>query len=98
MARIAVITGATGGLGEKFVEKINLLNDIDEIWAVGRNKEKLDALQKTGEKIVPVIVDLSDGGTDVLKDLFKEKEPDIRMLVNNAGVAYMGEFEKMEIE
>lgn len=95
MARIALVTGATGGIGEKFVEKICLLDDIDEVWAVGRNREKLDALKNKSEKIVPVIADLSDGGTDVLKELFAEKKPEIRLLVNNAGVAYMGKFEEM---
>ena len=96
MARIALITGATGGLGEKFVERICLLNDIDEVWATGRNKEKLESLKKISKKVVPVIADLSVDGTDIIKDLVKEKEPDIRMLVNNAGVAYMGEFGKMD--
>ena len=50
---IALITGATGDIGEEFVKA--LLGEVDEIWAVGRSREKLEALrERYGEKIVPV--------------------------------------------
>ena len=56
---IAIITGATGDIGEEFVKA--LLGEMDEIWAVGRSEEKLRALkERYGEKIVPVRADLSD--------------------------------------
>ena len=42
MAKIAIVTGATGGIGEKFVQEICKMKDIDEVWATGRNKDKLD--------------------------------------------------------
>ena len=42
MAATAIVTGATGGLGKKFIEKISRYSDIDEIWATGRNKAKLE--------------------------------------------------------
>ena len=35
MKKIAVITGASGGLGKEFVRQI--INDVDEVWAIGRN-------------------------------------------------------------
>ena len=55
---IAIITGATGDIGEEFVKA--LLGEIDYIWAVGRSEEKLNALkEKYGEKIVPMRADLS---------------------------------------
>ena len=41
MADIAIITGATGGIGMEFVKAVHLMDGIDEISAVGRNKEKL---------------------------------------------------------
>ena len=42
MRRVAIVTGSTGGIGREFVRRISEDEDIDEIWAVGRNKEKLD--------------------------------------------------------
>ena len=51
MADIAIITGATGGIGLEFVKAIHLLDDIDEIWAVGRNNEKLNYLKEEYEYV-----------------------------------------------
>lgn len=96
MKRIAIVTGATGGIGERFVKQICLMDDIDEVWAVGRNKDKLDSLCAVSQKVVPISADLASDGVEVLSGLISEKSPDIRILVNNAGTGYMGPFEKME--
>ena len=59
MKNIAIITGATGGLGREFVRQ--LIEEVDEVWAVGRNIEKLNSLEKIyGEKIKSFSIDLSD--------------------------------------
>ena len=86
---IAIVTGATGDIGEEFVK--SLLSETEQVWAVGRSENKLTSLkEKYGDKIVPVRVDLSD--TD---DIFsfcekiESEKPEIRYLVNNAGVAKM---------
>jgi len=96
MKRIAIVTGATGGIGERFVKQICLMDDIDEVWAVGRNKDKLDSLCAVSQKVVPIAADLASDGVEVLNGLINEKLPDIRILVNNAGTGYMGPFENME--
>lgn len=44
MKKIAIITGATGGIGEEFVKQIQRYS-LDEIWAVARNEKKLLALR-----------------------------------------------------
>ena len=98
MARIAIVTGATGGIGKKFVEQICLMEDIDEVWSVGRNKDKLAKLKADNAKAVIVEADLSDDGVSVIENLIKETSPDIRMLVNNAGVGYIGPFDNMDKE
>lgn len=86
---IAIITGATGDIGEEFVKA--LLGEVDALWAVGRSEEKLRALgAKYGAKIVPVRADLSR--TEEVLALCRRIEaekPEIRYLVNNAGVAKM---------
>ena len=43
MKRIAVITGESGGLGKEFVRQI--INEVDEVWAIGRNVAKLEAMK-----------------------------------------------------
>ena len=60
MKKIAILTGATGGLGKEFVKQI-VNEDIDEVWAIARNQEKLDQLRvEYGEKVVPISIDLSE--------------------------------------
>ena len=98
MARIAIVTGATGGIGAGFVQAMAGMDDIDEVWAAGRNREKLDLLKGEHEKVLPVAADFSADGVSVLGQLIREKKPDIRWLVNNAGIAAMGPFEKMSAE
>ena len=94
--RIAVITGATGGIGAKFTEKICQIDDIDEVWAVGRNKDKLASLCAGNPKVRAVEADLASDGVFVMEGLIRSESPDIRILINNAGTGYMGLFEKME--
>lgn len=57
--RIAIITGASGGIGKEFT-KLMLQEEVDEIWAIARNQEKLTALRKElGDKIITIPKDLS---------------------------------------
>lgn len=95
MARVAIVTGATGGIGEKFIHRISAMDDIEEVWAIGRNREKLDRLKEEHSNVRVIEADIGNGGMKVINDLIREEDPDIRMLVNNAGVAYMGDFSKM---
>lgn len=58
MKNIAIITGATGGLGKSFTKQ--LIERVDEVWAIGRSVEKLDKLEKElGERIRSFSVGLS---------------------------------------
>ena len=41
---IAIVTGGSSGLGREFVRLLLYENYIDEIWAIARNIEKLNAL------------------------------------------------------
>lgn len=96
MANIAIVTGATGGIGLKFTEKLIDREDIDEIWAVGRNKAKLSDIAAISNKIVPLEIDLARDGIGQITEKLEQEKPVIGMLVNNAGTAYMGLFENME--
>ena len=44
-ARIALVTGATGGIGRAFAEQLLRDGDVDELWAVARTHEKLERLR-----------------------------------------------------
>ena len=90
----ALITGASSGIGRnmaKYLAKKNI-----EIYAVGRNKERLDRLNKEiGCKIY--IKDLSKRSE--VFSLYEEiKNENIDILINNAGFGAFGKFEETNLE
>ncbi|MDD4112058.1 MAG: SDR family NAD(P)-dependent oxidoreductase [Herbinix sp.] len=100
--KISIVTGATGGLGREFVRRL-LNEDIDEIWAVARNVDKLKKLKEDyGDKIIIVVTDLSqDKSLDLLEEMLQNSNPIVKYLINNAGGGRMGssdEFSREEIE
>lgn len=99
MKRIAIITGATGGIGREFVRQI-LKYDLDEIWAVARNRQKLnELLEEFGERIVPVSIDLSDENEiSKMDELLSEQKPLVCFLINNAGLARMASCQEFGAE
>lgn len=99
---ISIVTGATGGIGKEFV-KLLLKEEVDEIWAVARNNDRLkDLVKEYGDKIVPVSIDLSQSKSfELIEEMLREKNPIIKYLVNNAGHGKMGayhEFSNTEID
>lgn len=83
----ALVTGATGGIGREFV-RVLCSEQVEEIWAVARTAQKLEELKaEFGEKIVPIPLDLStpEALTELAR-MLRERQPEIRYLVNNAGV------------
>ena len=86
---IAIITGATGGLGREFVRQ--LIDEVHEVWAVGRNIEKLNSLaDKFGKKIKSFSVDLSDiRNLEKIRSELKRQGYIVKYLVNNAGTGRM---------
>lgn len=97
---IAVITGASSGLGKEFAKLLVRRKDIDEVWAIARRKDKLTELkQELGEKIIPFSVDLSDAGQIVSwQRVLEEQSPEIRYLINDAGFAKFCSYMDLSIE
>ena len=59
---IAVITGASSGLGKVFAEKVCVRYlDLDEVWLIARRKDRLEqfAQEHPTVKIRPIALDLS---------------------------------------
>jgi len=98
--KIAIVTGAGGGLGSEFVKLLNTDSNIDEIFVLGRNEEKLKTLAvKFGSKVKPYIIDLSDRNQiKEFEKYLKEQSVDIKILINNAGYAKFCAYDDISIE
>lgn len=87
---IALVTGASSGIGYEIVKELCLKNI--ECIAVARNKEKLEELKRQFENIVQIYsLDLSqEKNCYLLYEKLKNKNIDI--VINNAGVGVLGNF------
>ncbi len=99
MKKIVILTGATGGLGREFLKQM-LKEEIDEVWAVARNEQKLLQLREEyGDKVTPVPADLSDlEGIKKIENMLMEHRPRVAFLIHNAGLAKMGNYNDFSIE
>ena len=91
--KIAIVTGASSGMGREFAKQItHFYKNLDEIWVIARRKERLEELEKT----LPVPVRIFCGDLlhppvyHELRAALEEEKPDIRMLVNAAGFGKSG--------
>ena len=89
MKKIAIITGASTGLGREFVRILKEKKDIDEVWAIARHRDKLDKLRRQmGAKVIPISLDLSRSALiEEFGHRLAQSSVEIRYLVNNAGYA-----------
>ena len=95
--RIALITGASSGMGREFVLQLDAKRKYDEIWAVARRTERLEELAgKTRAKLRPLCLDLTkpESRTEIASLLEREK-PEICDLVNAAGFGRFGTFREL---
>ncbi len=87
MAPLALVTGASSGIGKAYAER--LAADGWDLIIVGRRKDRLDeiATQLTDVTVDVVAADLStDEGVDAVAELCAARP--LSLLVNNAGVAH----------
>lgn len=91
--KVAVITGASSGLGCEYVKQTSALADIDEIWLIARNAEKLHgvAAAVAGKSTRCLPLDLENPESfEIYQTLLQEIKPDVRLLINNAGFGKLG--------
>lgn len=98
--KIAVITGASSGMGREFVYAIDKEFDLDEIWVIARREEKLKELgEKCRAKVRPIALDLADRESfAVYKGILEAEKPEIQVLVNAAGFGLFGTFTEMDLD
>lgn len=99
MARIAIVTGASSGLGREYVRQLGEDASIEEFWVIARRKQRLLELQDScRQKVVPLALDLCDPSSmEVLQQKLEEEKPQIRVLVNAAGLGTIGSSKDLSV-
>ena len=98
--KIAIVTGASSGMGREFVRQLSAYVQVDEILAIARRREALEALKaETPVPVRPVVLDLLKSESfDELRSLLEGEQPEIALLVNAAGFGKFGAYRKATIE
>ena len=97
MTKVALVTGASAGLGLEFARQ--LARRGHRLVLAARRKDRLDELARELGDARAVAIDLSKAGaaTTLLADIEANGET-IDLLVNNAGFGLIGRFAKLDAE
>ena len=100
--KVAIVTGASSGLGKVFFEKIvERYPELDEYWVIARREDKLKELAEQHQQVKVRAVPLDLGNNQSIaafNDLLLDQKPDIKVLINNAGFDKPGLFREMRHE
>jgi short-subunit dehydrogenase len=92
----ALITGASSGLGKEYINAIIAqYPSVDAFWLVARRKDLLKEIaeEHPDKTIAAISLDLTqEESVGVFEKLLKENNPEIKVLVNNAGYGKCGDF------
>ena len=98
--KIAVVTGASSGMGKEFVVQISREKQLDEIWVIARRTDRLEALQsEVTTKIRPIALDLTlEESIEAYKSMLEQEQPEVAVLMNASGFGRFGRFTDAELD
>ncbi len=98
---IAVITGASSGLGKEFALTLDRgLMCVDEFWLIARRRDRLEELASRldhAARILPLDLTLDEDRRS-FDELLHRERPVIRMLINCSGYGIMGLFSRLPLK
>ena len=98
--KIAIVTGASSGMGREFVLQLPQYVEVDEIWAIARRQQALESLaSECSVPVRPVLLDLcKEESFSALASMLEAEQPDVKLLVNAAGFGKFGAYHKVSPE
>ena len=94
---LAIITGASSGMGREFAKQMKERYGVNEFWFVARRRENMEALQdELGVAARIITADLATKeGLDAVRAALDEEKPEVDYLVNAAGFGSFGAFDEL---
>lgn len=95
--KIALITGASSGMGREYAKQIDKMKECDEIWIIARREERLNALKAELSTLTRVFpFDLTDPEQLAsLIEAVKSSGAEVKYLVNAAGFGKFGDYSEV---
>ena len=96
---IAIVTGASSGMGREFVLQLGSYVNVDEIWVIARRTAALESLKsEVSTPLRPIPLDLCESSAfDTLADILEAEKPNVKLLVNAAGFGKFGAYHKVSL-
>lgn len=98
--KIAVVTGASSGMGREFAVRLCKEEKFDELWVIARRKERLESIKD--EVSIPVkAISLDLTKQEAIKEyeeMLKESGAEVSVLVNASGFGKFGAFCDLSLE
>ena len=94
---VAIITGASGGIGSECARQLASLGLIDEFWFIARSEDKMKKLaDELGVKAKIIGADLtSEDGVNKVREALKSEKPEVKFLINASGFGNFGAFDEL---
>ena len=98
--KIAVITGASSGMGRELAIQISQKESFDEIWVIARREDALQNLKESIKtKVRPIPLDLAKQESfEEYKTLLEKEKPDVAFLANVAGFGKFGRYDQIALK
>jgi len=98
--KIAIVTGASSGMGREFVLQLSQYVTVDEIWVIARRTGALESLKaEVSVPVRPIGLDLcADESFAAFAALLEKEQPDVKLLVNAAGFGKFGTAVNIPVE
>ena len=97
---VAIVTGASSGMGKEFVLQLPQYVSVDEIWVIARRENALAELKaQSPVPVRPIPLDLcKEESFAKFAALLEAEKPDVKLLVNAAGFGKFGSFDNVPLE
>lgn len=97
---IAIVTGASSGMGREFVLQLTDYVSVDEIWVIARRENALNDLKnEVSVPVRPMVLDLSESAClSRFAKVLEAEKPNVKLLVNAAGFGKFGDFQRISLE
>ena len=99
MKKIAVITGASSGMGRDFVRLIDKHESFDEVWVIARRLDRLESLaDECSFPIKTIPLDLTDPAAyEKYAAILKSEDVEVALLVNCSGFGKFGRYDDIDL-
>ena len=98
--RIAIVTGASSGMGREFVLQLPQWEQFDELWVIARRTERLEALKEGYPfPVRPISLDLTAPDAAAhYRAMLEAAKPEVALLANISGFGKFGRYDQIPLE